>query len=100
VVVSDIPVLRELVTDSGGGLVARPDPESFSQAIVSLLSDPDRARALGDAGHAYWREQLTPAAVAERHLSVYARLLRGAVPSPPAAGDAMAAGDAQAPRPA
>ncbi|HWX97278.1 MAG TPA: glycosyltransferase family 4 protein [Solirubrobacteraceae bacterium] len=75
VVVSDIPVLRELVTVSGGGLVARPDPESFAQAIGSLLDDPTRAQSLGQAGHSYWRGHLTPEAVAERHLAIYARLL-------------------------
>jgi glycosyltransferase involved in cell wall biosynthesis len=75
VIVSDIPVLRELVTISGGGLVASPDPKSFAQAIQSLLDDPARARALGQAGHDYWQSHLTPEAVAERHLAIYTRLL-------------------------
>jgi glycosyltransferase involved in cell wall biosynthesis len=77
VVVSDIPVLRELVTVSGGGLVASPDPESFARAIGSLLENPTRARSLGQAGHDYWRAHLTPEAVAQRHLAIYDRL-RGA----------------------
>jgi glycosyltransferase involved in cell wall biosynthesis len=82
VVVSDIPVLRELVTDSGGGLVASPDPDSFAEAIVSLLDDPARARVLGQAGHNYWWTQLTPEAVAERHLAIYARLRGAETPTP------------------
>ena len=40
VVVSDIPVLRELVTASGGGIVARPDPDAMADAIGALLADP------------------------------------------------------------
>jgi glycosyltransferase involved in cell wall biosynthesis len=74
VVVSDIPVLAELVSASGGGLVAGADPRSFAQAICSLLDDPTRARALGDAGYDYWQAQLAPGAVAERHLAIYERL--------------------------
>jgi glycosyltransferase involved in cell wall biosynthesis len=75
VVVSDIPVLRELVVASGGGLIADPDPESFARAIGSLLDDPARARSLGEAGHDYWRANLTPDVVAERHLEIYERLV-------------------------
>jgi glycosyltransferase involved in cell wall biosynthesis len=71
VVVSDIPVLRELVSASGGGLVASADPKSLAHAIRSLLDDPARARSLGQAGYDYWRAQLTPDAVAERHLAIY-----------------------------
>jgi glycosyltransferase involved in cell wall biosynthesis len=74
VVVSDIPVLRELVTSSGGGLVASGDSDSFGRAISSLLNDPARARALGRAGHDYWLHHLTPDAVARRHLSIYERI--------------------------
>jgi glycosyltransferase involved in cell wall biosynthesis len=75
VVVSDIPVLRELVTASGGGIVARPDPDAMAEAIGALLADPQAARSAGVAGHEFWRAQLTPAAVAERHLAVYAQLI-------------------------
>jgi glycosyltransferase involved in cell wall biosynthesis len=77
VVVSDIPVLRELVSASGGGVVASADPESLALAISSLLDDPQRARALGRAGHDYWRRRLAPDAVARRHLEIYEQITRG-----------------------
>jgi glycosyltransferase involved in cell wall biosynthesis len=76
VVVSDIPVLRELVSASGGGIIARAEPASFAAAVVSLLDEPARARELGQAGHAYWLAHLTPAAVGDRHLAIYERLRR------------------------
>ena len=60
VVVADIPVLSELVSVSGGGLVAAPDPAWFAAALGSLLDDPEGTRALGQAGHDYWRQHLTP----------------------------------------
>lgn len=74
VVVADIPVLSELVSQSNGGLVADPTPEAFADALSSLLDEPQRARELGDAGHAYWQTHLTPEAVAERHLAIYERI--------------------------
>ncbi|HEX4034143.1 MAG TPA: glycosyltransferase family 4 protein [Solirubrobacteraceae bacterium] len=75
VVVADIPVLRELVSESGGGLVSEADPASFAAAIGALLEDPGHARALGAAGHAHWQRTLTPAAVAERQLEIYERII-------------------------
>lgn len=76
VVVSDIPVLRELVEASGGGVVAGEKAGALAEAIVDLLDDPARAASLGAAGHTYWRRELTPEAVGDRHLSIYARLVR------------------------
>jgi glycosyltransferase involved in cell wall biosynthesis len=77
VVVSDIPALRELVEDSGGGLVAGNDAPSFAMAISAMLDDRPGASALGVAGHEYWRRRLTPEAVAERHLDVYKQMSPG-----------------------
>jgi glycosyltransferase involved in cell wall biosynthesis len=74
VVVSDIPVLRELVTASGGGVVAAPEPEAFAEAIGSLLAEPALARSMGRAGYDYWERNLIPAAVAGRHLEIYERI--------------------------
>ena len=75
VLVSDIPVLSELVAESGGGIAANPDRESFASAICALLDDREGSRAMGRAGHDYWMRELTPDAVAARHLAVYERLL-------------------------
>ncbi|HEV3047488.1 MAG TPA: glycosyltransferase family 4 protein, partial [Solirubrobacteraceae bacterium] len=77
VVVSDIPVLRELVEDSGGGLAVAREPRAFAEAINALLEDRERARSLGRAGRAYWESRLTPQAVTQRHLEIYESLLSG-----------------------
>jgi glycogen synthase len=75
VVVSDHPVLAELVAESGGGISAPREPRSIGGAIGALLDDPRLARSLGQAGHDYWLGHLTPKAVTERHLAIYERLV-------------------------
>ncbi len=77
-VVSDIPVLAELVGDAGGGVVAPRRADALAAAIAGLLAEPERARALGEAGRAYWQANLTPEVVYRRHLAVYEQLTAGA----------------------
>jgi glycosyltransferase involved in cell wall biosynthesis len=76
VVVSDIPVLRELVQESKGGVTVHRDAQSVADAINVLLDEPNRASSLGRAGKQYWHDHLRPQAVAERHVAIYQRVLR------------------------
>ncbi len=47
---ADIPAVRELFERTGGGLVAPREAEPLAETLLSLLRDPDRAAALGEAG--------------------------------------------------
>ncbi len=40
----------EIVTDGSTGLVTAPEPAALARAAASLVADPDRARAYGQAG--------------------------------------------------
>lgn len=75
VVVSDTPVLRELVESSGGGVVSARKPEAIAAAIAGLLEQPERAREMGSAGRRYWQRECDPEVVARRHLAIYDALL-------------------------
>ncbi len=71
------PVLtthRTALPEVGGEAVAytEPDADSIRAALQSLLDDPDRRRALGDAGYARALE-FTWAASAEAHMASYER---------------------------
>jgi glycosyltransferase involved in cell wall biosynthesis len=50
VVGSDIPGVRELLSGGAGMLVPPDRPTAWAKALVSLLQDDDRRKALGEAG--------------------------------------------------
>jgi glycosyltransferase involved in cell wall biosynthesis len=52
VIATEATGIRELITEGVEGIVvpAPPDAQTLAEAMDSLLSDPDRARAMGTAG--------------------------------------------------
>jgi glycosyltransferase involved in cell wall biosynthesis len=74
-VVSDTPVLRELVDRSGGGVVVAREPGAIADAVVRLLEQPERAREMGRAGRSYWERECDPVVVGRRHLALYEELV-------------------------
>ena len=77
---TDCCAMPEIIDAGSTGLLAAPgDPQSLADAILTLLADPERARAMGRAGHAKAQEQYTWGRVAERVLDHL-----GALPTPEA----------------
>lgn len=67
----------EVVADAG--ILVRPgDVEALRAAVVGLMQDPLRCRALGRAANRHMRRRFSWAAVAARYVDVYAAVLRGA----------------------
>ena len=51
VIASDFPLWRSIVEESACGLLVDPmDPKQIAVAIDKLLSDPNRAREMGESG--------------------------------------------------
>lgn len=71
VIAGDIPPLREVVRDGIDGLHAANEPRAVADAILDLLSDPARARAMGEAGRARVRDHFTWPAIALRTEAAY-----------------------------
>ncbi|MDD3517439.1 MAG: glycosyltransferase family 4 protein [Chromatiales bacterium] len=70
--------IPEVVRDGDNGLLVPPgDPAALADAVIALLADPDRARAMGEAGHAFAARELSIDAMVEGNLAVYRVLLEG-----------------------
>lgn len=68
----------DLVRDGETGLLVPPgDPEAFADAVVSLLNDPVRRRAMGQAGQERVQREFSLPAVARQYEEVYADVLAG-----------------------
>jgi glycosyltransferase involved in cell wall biosynthesis len=76
-VVTDIPGCRETVEhEQNGILVPLGDVEALKRAIVDILSDPEKARSMGEAARAMALEQFDERKVFKKVKDEYARLLR------------------------
>jgi glycosyltransferase involved in cell wall biosynthesis len=72
VVATSVGGLPEAVEDGRTGLVVEPgDAGALAKAVVSLLADPDMARAMGKAGRRKLERESASPIVAEQTFSVY-----------------------------
>ncbi len=80
VVASDIPGNRDLVVDRQTGfLFPVGDRATLAQVTNQLLSDPQLAQSLGQAGRTRIREHFSVDRMVQRHVELYERLLTGPV---------------------
>ncbi len=76
VVATDAGGPREIVVNGETGLLVPPqDPAALAKAIVELLSEPDRAAAMGERGRTRFLEHYTAERMARNTLQVYRRVL-------------------------
>lgn len=76
VVASRILPLSEIVVDgTTGALADADDPADFARAICRLLSRPEEAMHMGEAGRRRARQFFSSAAMAEKTLELYDRVL-------------------------
>jgi glycosyltransferase involved in cell wall biosynthesis len=72
VIVTAVGGLPEAVHHGVDGLVVPPaEPAALADAIVELLADPDRARAMGEAGRRRFDRASAPVAIAGETIAVY-----------------------------
>ncbi len=76
VVAPEHGAFTEMIRDTGGGLLCPPeDPAGLAAAILKLLVDPELGRTLGRRGHDAVRDRYHAAAMADRTLALYQRLV-------------------------
>ncbi len=73
VVVSDIPMIREVVDESCAVLVPPDAPDRLCEAIVESLRAPEEAAARAEVGYVRFVERFTIGAVAARMIEFYLR---------------------------
>ena len=75
VVASDIPENR-VVIEAGttGILVPASDPGGLSEGLITILSDPERARQMGQAARRHTRASFTTERQTERYTALYREL--------------------------
>ena len=77
VVASDVGGLREVIDDGMSGFLIQPsNTEAFADALTRLLSDPKRARAMGQNGKKRVSRYFSEQKFAESMLSVYTNFSR------------------------
>lgn len=77
-VASRVGGIGDIITDGVNGLlVPVGDPESIANAILALLDDPARAKAMGDEGRRLVRERFSLERMAADVHEVYARVVGG-----------------------
>ena len=81
VVVSDIGGLNEIVEEGVTGCIVPPgDPPALAAAILGLIDDPEKARAMASRAREVVSSRFTVAAMVDAYERAYARLVR---PAPP-----------------
>jgi phosphatidylinositol alpha-mannosyltransferase len=86
VVASDIEGYRDVAGPETGLLVSPGDADALAEALVALLEDEERRRALGEAGRRIAQERYSWGRVAGRLVEIYSELV-----SPSARGERAAA---------
>ena len=77
VVASRTGGIPEVVADGETGLLVEPDdPEALAGALNTLLRDPERARAMGQAGRVRAETEFSWTAVAAQTADLYAKVMR------------------------
>lgn len=73
-VVSDLPWVRDLLEPGTDVITVQPAAAPLAEALLGLLGDPERRRAVGRAGEATVRDQLDRGAQMDRLADHYERL--------------------------
>jgi len=73
----EIPEQKEVIKESGGGILAKFEEESFAEGIIKLLDNPDEAKEMGKRGHEWVVKNRSYEDMARQVEKKYYELLEG-----------------------
>jgi glycosyltransferase involved in cell wall biosynthesis len=77
-IATDISGCRDLISNNVNGILVPPkDPVLLANGICWLLSNPDKAKVFGGKGRETIVRDFNMSAVADKYISLYAKLLKG-----------------------
>src|SRR5207237_2010813 len=80
IIAADMPGLREVVRPGETGLLVPPhDVDALAEALAALAGDPERRRAMGQAGRALVEREFGEDEVGRRTLALYQESLNDRV---------------------
>ncbi|HEV2068506.1 MAG TPA: glycosyltransferase family 4 protein [Acidimicrobiales bacterium] len=82
-VASDIAALREVTGGDAALLVPPGDPDALAHGLAALLTDPKRARSLGEAGRRRYLDSYTVDRMVDQTWDLYQRLAAGELTAAP-----------------
>jgi len=75
VIGGNIPAVAEVISDGKDGLLVEQKPETIATAIIELLSNPQKASEMGEAGYQKVHQHYTWPKLAEKTLNVYQSII-------------------------
>jgi glycosyltransferase involved in cell wall biosynthesis len=73
----EIPEQKEVIKESGGGVLVKFEDESFAKGIIELLDNQERAKEMGRKGHEWVVKNRSYENMARQVEEIYLELLRG-----------------------
>jgi glycosyltransferase involved in cell wall biosynthesis len=77
-VVANLPVLAELIEEGETGFLVEPTPDALAGAVLEILNDPERARAMAAAARRFAKERCDLDTCVRGITEVYERVAKAA----------------------
>src|SRR5262249_49950086 len=66
--------IAQQVQEAGAGIVVSPEPDAIARALVDLLTDGDRRRAISERAHTFALKEYSSQVMTNRLIKLYERL--------------------------
>jgi glycosyltransferase involved in cell wall biosynthesis len=65
------PAVQQLVSEGVDGFCVAQDPDKIKNALQTILSNPEKAKVMGESGYAKQKKRYTWPIICQKHLAIY-----------------------------